>query len=283
MRKTFFILGVLLLFVPFKIKAYGVGSTLGARQLSLGDTSVAINNEWSIINNPAGLASCRDMSLALYYENRFMLKETALKNAVGVAPFNFGTFAISAQQYGFSDYNENRLVFAFARSFGPNIRIGLSLDYLSFKFSGDYTKTYGVTFGLGAQTNLSDKLTVGAYIFNPLQIKLKTPTESQVPAVMKIGAKYEACKEISVYAELRHETDVGLKVESGIEYQLLETLFLRAGASSNPAVFSFGLGYSFSRFTFDIAAQTHSDLGWSMQGNIIIKIKSNGGTAHEMD
>lgn len=271
--KKFIFVAVLMFFCMTAACAYGVGGVVGARALAIGNIGVTYSDQWSVLNNPAGMASLHNWSIGAYYENRFLLKETALKNANLNIPLNIGTFGVSVQQYGYEKYNENRFTIAFARAFGPYLRIGLSLDYLLFCFSDGYDRLSAATVGIGAQSDLSEKIHLGAYIFNPTASKTKTLTKSKIPIIMRFGISYDICEEVVASAEIEDETDIGLRIKTGIEYKAFGDFFIRAGFASNPGKVCFGAGYSVGRLTIDISSQIHQKLGPTLQCGLIFKIK----------
>ena len=81
--------------------AHDVISPIGGRAAAMGGCSVASKGLWSIQNNPAGLAGLEHISLGLYYENRWMLPETAYKCGAFALPVNnFGYIGLSFNQFG---------------------------------------------------------------------------------------------------------------------------------------------------------------------------------------
>ena len=109
--------------------AHDVISPIGGRAAAMGGCSVASKGLWGIQNNPAGLAGLEHISLGLYYENWWMLPETAYKCGAFALPVNhFGTLGLSFNQFGSSKYSENKFGLAYAKAFGQYLQIGLQLD-----------------------------------------------------------------------------------------------------------------------------------------------------------
>lgn len=54
----------------------------GPRIAALGNAAVAINDIWSVNNNPSGLSSINKPILAIAYENKFNISELNSKSAV---------------------------------------------------------------------------------------------------------------------------------------------------------------------------------------------------------
>lgn len=252
--------------------AHDIISPIGGRATAMGGCSAASKGLWSIQNNPAGLAGMDRISLGLYYENRWMLPETAFKcGAFSLPVNNFGTLGLSFNQFGGSKYSENKFGLAYAKAFGRYLQIGLQLDYLSIKTTDDYSKLNAVTFELGIQSQVTEKLSLGTYIFNPIDITLKqTINHEKLPIVFRFGAPYLFTKGFIGQCELEHNTNRGgITLRGGLEYEAAKNLFLRAGLQANPGILSFGLGYEISILQINVAAQLHQQLGSTIQIGMI--------------
>ena len=68
---------VILILTTSTAFAYDFIHPFGGRAAAMGGTSVASRGLWAMQNNPAGMANLDKISLGLYYENRWMLPETA--------------------------------------------------------------------------------------------------------------------------------------------------------------------------------------------------------------
>ena len=192
----------LLLIVAFTIiciqaNASDVLRTCGSRTTSLANCSVAISDFWSCHNNPAGIASQKDIGIGFSYQNKFMLKELGYKNAGVLYPFKIGVITVTASQFGYNLYNENIIGLGLARNFGNKLRIGLKLDYLFFKIAEDYDNKSTATFELGIQYQINESLCLGAYVFNPINVKLKSINKDKIPIIMRLGFSYFVNKDYS--------------------------------------------------------------------------------------
>ena len=270
MRRLYLLL--IIIFLGNNVFAHDVISPIGGRATAMGGCSVASKGLWGIQNNPAGLAGLEHISLGLYYENRWMLPETAFKCGTFALPVNnFGTIGLSFNQFGGSKYSENKFGLAYAKAFGQYLQIGLQLDYLSIRMDDNYGKQSAVTFELGIQSQVTDKLTLGTYIFNPIEIALKqTINQEKLPIVFRFGASYLFTKGFTGQCEIERNTaHDGISVRGGLEYEALKNFYLRAGLQANPGILSFGLGYEISIVQINVAAQLHQQLGNTIQVGMI--------------
>ena len=269
---------LLLLFFLFitisTVSAYDIIHPLGGRAAAMGGSSVASQGLWALQNNPAGMANLKKISFGLYYENRWMLPETAYKSGAFALPTKFGCLGLSFTQFGSSKYNENKIGLAYAKDFGRYLQIGLQLDYLLLKIGNDYGSFNAVTFELGIQSHVTDKLTLGTYIFNPINFSFKqTLNHEKIPIVFRFGLAYQFTKDFIGQCEIEKNTDRdGVSLRGGLEYEAFKRFYIRAGVQTNPGILSFGLGYSISFARIDVAGQLHNELGASVQVGLVFSI-----------
>lgn len=247
---------------------------IGGRAAAMGGASVASRGLWALQNNPAGLAYLDKFSFGLYYENRWMLPEMAYKSGVMALPTKFGCFGIGFNQFGSSKYSENKFGLVYAKDFGPHLQIGLQLDYLLISIGQIYGRQSAVTFELGIQSQVTEKLRLGTYIFNPANFRLEQSlNQERLPIVFRIGAAYQFTKDFVGQCEIEKNTDhEGMSLRGGLEYEAFKSFCLRAGVQTNPGMITFGAGYAIRFARIDVAAQLHEVLGASVQIGMIFSI-----------
>lgn len=273
MRKIIFIQMIILLIN----RCYGFDftRTAGGRAAAMGGTSVCERGIWALQNNPAGLAYLSGWHFGLYYENQWLLKETAFKSA-GLAKSipRVGCLGLSVNQYGSSLYSENKFGIAYARDFGPYLQMGLQFDWLLLHWSDDYPNRNALSYEIGIQSQVTEKLRLGATLFNPLGMKLGTLHEDRIPAVMRFGLAYQFTDDFVGQCEVEKNTGrSGFSLKGGVEYKVLKRFYLRAGVQNNPNSISFGTGYKVGWFHVDVAAQMHQVLGAAVQVGMRAEIR----------
>lgn len=273
MKRSLLLIGIVLL--CYQCYSWNLSGIVGSRNNAMGNCSVALCDYWSIQNNPAGLANQRFWSFGLSYENRFLMKELSFYNTALVIPINIGTFGVSYSRFGFEKFNENKLGLAFARNFGPYLKIGLKLDYLMFNFSDEYSKRRCATFEMGIQSNITNELCIGAYVFNPINVKLKTIHNERIPVIFRVGLSYKVTKDFMATSEVEYNSDSSLDYRFGLEYNTLKEFNIRLGIHTRPATASFGVGYTLERVIIDVSATMNQHTGVSFQSSLIFKIKES--------
>lgn len=271
--KRFLISGLLALSLSTHVYAWDILQACGGRTNSLGKCSVALNDFWSLHNNPAGFSSYNALSIGISYENRFLLKELGYKNIGALFPLKIGVIGISASQFGYEHYNENAIGIALARNFGPHLKIGLKLDYLLLKFSGDYDSFSSPTFELGIQYEINENLNLGAYLFNPIHVKIRSINNSKIPIIMRLGFSYFIRDDFMIISEIEENFKENFSFRFGIEYECYKNFPIRCGFQLKPELFTFGIGYNYKFCVIDIAGQMCQDLGASLNCSLVFKIK----------
>ncbi len=276
MKHLYFIL--ILFFFTFFIGVKSVHSfegfsPTGARTAAMGNSSVSLTDFWSVQNNPAGMAGYAHFAAGIAYQNRFLMKELALKSAAIIAPVNFGVLGVSFNQFGYELYNENKIGLAYARSFGKVLRMGVQLDYLSANFAEGYENGSAITFEFGVQAQINEKLTAGAYIFNPIKAKLSSKTDERIPVVLRFGLSYLFTPELLGTAEIEKNFDNEASIRGGLEYYVVQKFFVRAGIVTQPNILTFGAGMDLGPVRLDLAAGVHQVLGSTIQASLVFNFR----------
>lgn len=241
--------------------------SIGARSNSLGGASITLADPFSLFNNQAAMAFVKDVSFGIYTERRFMLKELSFNAAGIIVPTKSGVFGLSANYYGFDVYNEKKLGLAYSRLFSEKISAGIQFDYLGTSIA-EYGNSSTFTVEAGLLVKISEKLTTGAHVFNPVRVNTGFADE-KIPTTLKVGLAYSPSDKVMLAAEAKKDIDEPAQFCGGIEYRVVDALHLRAGFETNPSIYSFGLGINVKQLKIDLATTYHPVLGVSPGLSII--------------
>ena len=254
------------------IVAGGDINPIGSRQAGMGRISVAITDFWNIQNNQAGIALIDKIGAGIYYENRFLVNQLSTKSIAVIVPTKIGVLGVSFNHFGYSMYNDIKIGVVYARSFGQFFRIGLQLDYLQTTLGDNYGSKSNVTFELGVQSDVTKTLTIGAWVYNPIQVKLADYNNEKIPAIFRLGLAWHVMDNFLVSVEAEKSTGIRpILVRGGLEYSIKEMFFIRGGFSTRQEIFSMGFGFNFKFLKFDISAMMHESLGFSPQASMIFQ------------
>ncbi|MEE4258650.1 MAG: hypothetical protein V2I62_02740 [Bacteroidales bacterium] len=265
------ILGVFL-FAYFTAFAGGEFPVIGSRQAGMGRSSVALTDFWNLQNNQAGIALIDKFGAGIYYESQFSINQLSTKSAAFLAPTKIGVLGLTFNYFGYNLYNDMKIGLVYARSFGQYLRIGIQLDYIQTTLGDDYGSKSNVTFEIGLQSDITEQLTIGAWVFNPLQVKLAEYDDEKIPAIFKLGIAWEITNGFIATLEAEKNTAVQpILIRGGLEYGIHDKFFFRGGFSTQKEIFSMGFGFKVKVLRFDISAVMHETLGFSPQASLIFQ------------
>ena len=249
-------------------KVYGFDLThpVGGRSVAMGRTAVCEKGIWALQNNPAGLAMTEGWRFGVFYENQWMLKATALKyGAVSKNIPKIGCVGLSLFQFGGSPYSENQFGLCYARDFGPYLQLGLRGNYLLFHWGEGYPNQGAFSFALGLQSQVTEKLRLGACVSNPIHSRLGTLNKDAIPIVMRLGMAYQFIEDFAGLCEMSYDSSrSGFSFHGGLEYLVFKQFHLRAGIQSNPNTLSFGVSYRLGPIQVEVSAELQQALGPSL-------------------
>ena len=246
---------------------------IGARSAAIGNASVTLADFWSVHNNQAGMASYKKIAVGVYYENRFLVKETGLKCLSVIIPVKkAGVFGLNVSNFGYNLYNESKVGLAYAMAFGERFSAGVQLDYIYTHIGENYGNKGLVTFEVGLRTKIIKNLVIAAHVFNPANFRLAAHNRERIPLIYKIGLSYSFTDKAIVATEVEKDMNFKPVFKVGFEYKVVKPVYLRIGFNTNPTLISFGAGFEFHKFKLDISASRHPALGFSPQASFIYEI-----------
>jgi hypothetical protein len=234
---------------------------VGARSAAMGGYNVTLSDVWSTNNNQAGLGFIEDMSAGIYYENRFLLKETSYKAGAFVLPVKKGAFGISIASFGYTAYSETKAGLSYGQRFGDKFSLGVQMNYLNTSLTQEYGSKTTITGAIGLIAKLSKELSLGVHVYNPNRSKLAVYDNERVPTIMKLGLDYRFSEKVMLAVSTEKDLDVDAVVNAGLEYHITDILYLRGGISTNPTQYAFGFGMQLKDFKVDLSSSFHQTLG----------------------
>lgn len=183
--------------------------------------------------------------------------------AAGIAlPSKLGNFGVALNYSGFKNFNENKIGLAYGRSICSKIDIGIQFNYYSYRIPS-YPSGSSVNAEAGLMMHLSDKMSAGVHVFNPVGGKLGKFQDEKLAAAYKFGLGYDASDNFFVSAEIVKEEDKPVNVIGGMQYQFAKQFFMRGGFMSESSTAFAGVGIGFKNLRLDVAGSYHPQLGFS--------------------
>ncbi len=252
--------------IPAAAFAGNENDPTGARAAGMGNAALGFTDVWSFWNNQAGLAGVDAFTAGAFYENRFLVNGLSHQGFAVANPLGNGTVAVGYSGFGYSVYQENNVGAAYALQLARTLSAGVRMSYHSTRIAADnYGSTGNLTAELGVQLQISEKVTVSTHLFNPFRAQLNDFNDERLPTVLAVGAAYRISDELYAAAEVEKDIEHKPSVRAGVEYHPADILYIRVGTSTNPNLFSFGLGLEFNNLRFDLSGNYHSLLGYTPQ------------------
>lgn len=250
---------------------HGVFTGTNARSIALGGSGVAASGIYALGNNPAGLANLETWAAGAQAEQRFLLSELQLFSAAGALPTASGTFGLQLNYFGFEAYNEQKLGLTYARKLFDQLYLGAQLGLFNLRIP-EYGNRTLVTADIGLLAPISRSVSFGMHLVQPMRMEV---TEGEyLPTVLRFGLDYQPSEKIHLLAEVEKDIQKTARVHTGLEYQVIDPLFLRVGVATEPASASFGVGYLLAGgLSIDVAAAYHQVLGFTPAFGLIYRGK----------
>lgn len=257
---------ILLICLPLLAHAGGENDPPGARSAGMANAGLNYTDIWSIYHNQAGLGYIQGPTASIFYENKFLISNFAYAGFAGALPLGNGTIGVSYTNFGYSAYKEGKIGLAYGMKLSEKFAVGLQLNYHTLRIDADgYGNKGAVTADVGFRLQVSERVSLAAHISNPTRAKLNDFDDERIPSVIRLGGAYKISDDLLASGEVEKDIDMNPIFRAGIEYQPVDILFLRVGASSNPGLFAFGFGLNLEAFKLDLSTTYHSVLGYSPQ------------------
>lgn len=235
--------------------------------------SACLQDELSLFNNVAGLASLKHPTSAVAYDVKPKLKG-ANRNAITIAlPIKLGVVGVGALRFGDELYNEQIFSAGFSNQLGL-ASLGATLNYLQYNAQGFGTKSV-LTLNAGGIATLSKIISIGAYVLNINQPLLSEIESEHVPTRLTLGVGITPTEKVQLSTELTKEVDQVATFKTGMEYQATKKFYTRTGFSLYPNNIFVGIGFMQSKLSIDYAYQyALTGLGDSHQASLAYKWKA---------
>lgn len=255
----------LLLLLLFTHSFFSLGqgwNPVGSRAVSLSNASVCLDDVWAYHHNPGATASIKTISIGAYYETRFLTKELQTQALAVAIPLKVGVISAGGQFFGYQQYRNTRAGLGYSMKFTDFLQVGVQGNIQTLRLGGNYGSTISGTVEAGILAKISEKWSVGVSVMNIGRQRIN-PITDRFTTVMRGGCHYRPSKKVSIFAEVEKQVITKISFKGAIEYQPVQSLYIRFGAQSAPMEFALGLGYKVSGFSIDLGSKYHQTLGWS--------------------
>ncbi len=262
MRSTQILATCIILLLSTPLIAQVGFSDAGSRSNSMGNASATLTDVYSAQNNQAALAYLEHLSVGFSTQNYFMVDGgiSSHYGAFALPLKNAGSFGLSVNYKGDATFNQSKIGLGYGRKLTDELAVGLQLDYVGTSTS-EVGSGAAFTFDIGLLYKPAKTISIGAKIFNPIRAKTGLESEQELPSLINLGIGYHPSEKILICAEAEQEMDETLRGKFGLEYHIIDQLFLRGGYITYPSMFSCGIGIQIKQFKLDLSSQFHQQLG----------------------
>jgi hypothetical protein len=246
---------------------------MGSRSMAMGYASTCNQDEWALLNNPAGLSAVKNVTTAFTYNSYPAFKPFNRMAATFTAPLKFGVTGMSVFRYGDNLYNEQMLSAGFANRFGL-ASLGVQVNYIQYQAQG-FGTTGVVTVCMGGIATLTPQLLIGAHITNINQPKLSASDNREyVPTRLSAGLCFKPSENVMLCTEVEKDLRLKTKFKTGIEYVIHKKFSFRTGVDLNPNAGFIGFGIKPKKFTLDYAFEYNLNVGINHQATVSYKFSN---------
>lgn len=239
--------------------------TIGAEETSLANSAVAkFGNALSVFSNPASVAMNSNLQIGTYYSpSPFGLSELSTAAVAACNPFTFANLSAGFSTFGFELFRENVFLISGSKEIEKNIFIGTSLCINQLTIA-NYGNDVSVSIDAGMIYRITEQLNIGTALLNVNRATYGSE-DDQIGSSINFGLQFIPVENgninLSIFKETRHDESVQI----GAAYKFLDYLEIRSGMSSDPKMFTGGIGLKYLFFIFDFASTYHRELSFTHQ------------------
>ena len=266
------ILSIIIFLVATKIvKPQSVSTLMGARAGGISYASSVLQDEWSLFNNPGGLAGIEKTNVAFSYDLQGRIAGANRMAAVFSIPVKTGVIGSGFFRFGDLLYSEQIVAAGYSNRFGI-ASLGLKVNYIQYRAEGYGIKS-AATISFGGIADLTPQLSIGVYAVNINQPRLSDNGE-RLPTHLAAGLGFKPTEKILLVTEIEKDLAYDPVWKGGLEYILYKKIAIRTGFNIHPHAAFFGLGFQTRKLKIDYAMQYSTTLNFSYQASAVYRLSS---------
>ena len=153
----------------------------------------------------------------------------------------------------------------------PSSRAAIAASILKVEPGGFAERVARLNNGLSGLLFSSDQISFDVTVVKSFKLysgaltkaKISPYDQDTIPTILRTGLSYKPWEKLWLGLETEKTLDKELRIKAGLEYRVIESLFLRTGIITNPVQNTFGIGYEIAWASADIAFTHHEILGFT--------------------
>lgn len=236
-------------------------SSFSFNELSFEDArSFALGSPQSLSDeliNPSELSFQEEIQCGISVFNRFEMSELNTIQAYSKFPNPIVNAGIKLSHFGYEEYYLIRIQASFSKKINPNFSVGINLNYWHESSISKEKDEQSLSSDCGIYYRLNEKWDLTLLAQNIL-------SSSEFNSLQAYwGINYLAFSNFKILLEVNYKQSQDFDFSCGIEYVILEQLFVRGGIQIQNKSPRLGVGYRWRDWRLDVGFSTHSTLGIS--------------------
>ncbi len=225
----------------------------GMRSMGLGGVSVALEDGFSLFNNPSAMPLLDHSGVSFAVQNRFSISDLNIFQGAGHFKLNSNQhLGIGLTSMGIEGFSENHLTAGYGFKIINPFSIGVRLNLTHYQLA-ERGSLFIPHADIGARYAVSQVFAVSMMYFNPLQIRRIRAYDEYFPGGIGLGFSHGVGSNLRLYAEISKVERSPLQYRFGIEWKWVERLWIRSGYSHTNSAFSLGLGVAWKSLMANIS------------------------------
>jgi len=211
--------------------------------------------------NQAGLGVAEQHSLTLHHSRPYLLRELGQSSLAGQFITGNGALGIALSTQGIKGLRQSSFWLSYGLKLHPNIAAGIGIHLWNTSIEEQLMYAGGISFALGIQTRINERMIVGAHVQHPASWNSLTLLFSYPRMTIAAGISYTFLSAVTLYSEIHVKAQYGIILVEGVEWFLNERVSMSAGFSDKPFTFSWGISLLHSRWSLQFAFQYRTASG----------------------
>ncbi len=209
---------------------------------SMGNSTTAISNQYSIFNNPAASVFNTANNAVTATEMRHMLQKIAFHQA-GVGIQNAKqAFGAAILHTGFTAYRYSRLSIHYGMLLNENMSVAIRLNGHNVLEPDMLGNGYAITPDASLLYQLNQVVSIGIVVDNFLGIHHPFDSEP-LEQRMAIGGAWQMSNNVLLSCDIEKPMSHSISFGAGIQWSIMESVYIRTGLRQTPMINALGVGY----------------------------------------
>lgn len=243
-----------------------------AKSVFINAYSSKLNDAVSGFINNASLAGISNDQIALYGEERYLLKEFSSMSVFGAFKTRLGNFGIETDFRSFGEYNHLQVGGTYAKQIDKKIDVALQVGCLVNKAS-ELNKEKFISAKFAMMSHPYPNVNFGFQFERCFDVS-ESLMKIDIPSRFGFGFGYDVSDNFCIGIIIDKESGMPVNVSPGLIYMVSKKMNVRFGFSGDTKTISSGVGFAHKDLDVKIFFNHHPQLGITPGVMLSIYIKN---------